>query len=840
MKKITTRILAFILVFAMAFPIATALTPETTASAAAIALTATKKTVVLGNTYTVTLKDSSNVSKKSFKSSNTKIATVNGKGVVTPVAQGTAIIKCTATLKTGVTVSATCKITVKKRVPARELSFKNLVHDKINAHIIEVGDSYDFNVKLTPTDSTDTSYFTIADSDIASVSASGIVSAKKEGITVLEARAGLNATEAKNSTAIAKTYIYVVPKTIVTPPPTPTPTPVVKPEATKVNMVGSQELQVKFNTQIAKSSVIDGNNKLIEGAITITPGNGANSYGILTARLSEDKTTVSISSTGEFNGTYVVTVFNKVMSMDGQLVEPASFQIDFKDLVGPSYVNSEITDSGYICKINFSEAIDISNLQIISVAGTNNQTVKSRLTTASNYILSTDKKSLTIDLSSCGEKVINVMVGMIGIKDVKGNVSSPYTLNAIVECDGTEKPVANVIDVVRESKTTLVATFDQPIQFGGYAIVDGSYLTGVVDSNNPKLVRYTLTNTSLVGTKTVVFSNYRNFNMVNSSTNNQTRAVDFTLDTTAPSITGYEIKSEILNQVTVPSLELTFDKNISVINVSGTISALVNSINGDIYTKSLGYTAVAKDKKLILTFNGQNLESGFYTFTIPGGLVMDALENLSAPAKISISNQIGSNNALPQPISIIQDGTIPSKVIVTFSNKLDTASAQLVTNYKINGSIIPTSASIVEQSNSNAVVELIFNSGAFTTNGIYTITVSGIKGYNGTYGEMNVYNTVLTLINNNSPEVISCKLTHSGLIQLTLSKQVTGTGKFQVYTSGGFVDASSVFTSGNIIYITLPTTTTSETYLKLVTNEFRDANNNLANIPSQILAEKAY
>ncbi len=840
MKKITTRILAFILVFAMALPIATVLTPETKASAAAITLTDSKKTVVLGNTYTVKLKDSSNVSKKSFKSSNTKIATVNGKGVVTPVAPGKATIKCTATLKTGTTVSATCTITVKKRVPAKEVAFKNLVHDKINAHIIEVGGSYDFNTKLTPTNSTDSSYFSIADSEIASVSSYGVVTAKKEGITILEVRAGLNATDAKKSSVITKTYIYVTPKTAVTPSPTPTQAPAVTPKATGIDMVGSQELQVKFNTPIQKSSVIDGNSKLVEGAITITPGNGANSYGNLTAKLSEDKTTVCIYSTGEFNGTYVVTVFNKVMSAEGQLIEPASFQTDFKDLVGPSYVNSELTNNGYICKINFNEAIDISGLQIISVSGTNSQTVKSRLTTTYNYVLSADQKSLLVDLSSCGEKVINVMVGMIGIKDIKGNNSAQYTLNVNVICDGREKPVANIVSAVRESKTTLVATFDQPIEYGGYAIIDNSYLNGVVDSDNAKVVRYALVNTSDTGTKSVVFSGYRNFNMVNLTTNNQTRTVNFTLDTTAPSLVKCELISEVINQITVPSLELTYDKNVYVVNGSGTLSALINSANGDVYTKSLNYTAVAKDKKVILTFSGQNLELGFYTITLPSGLVMDTLENLSVSTKISISNQIGSSATLPQPISIIQDGTNPSKILVTFTNKLDSASAQLVSNYKINGSIVPSSAMIVEQSNNNAVVELTFSSGAFSTTGLYTITVSGIKGFNGTYGEMNVYNSVVTLIENNSPKVSSCKLTGPGMVQLTLTKEVTGTGRFQVITSSGYVEADSVYASGKYIFISFPTSVTTSTYVKLITNEFIDANNNLANIPSQILAERAY
>ena len=840
MKKMTMRILAFILVFAFAMPVATTLKQETVVSAASVALTATKKTLVVGKTYTVALKDSTNVTKKSFKSSNTKVATVNGKGYVKAIAVGTAKITCTVTLKSGATVSLTCTITVKNRVPATAVAFKNVVHDKINAHVIEVGAKYDFNMKMTPSNATDTTYFTIADSDIASVTASGVVTAKKTGITILEARTGVNATEANKATnkVVAKTYIYVKEKEVVTPTPTPTPSPSVSPQATGVQMVSSTEIKINFNAAIDKSTVIDSNGNLITGSITVTAGSGATSYGTLTPKLSADKKSLSLTATGEFNGTYVVTVFSKVMTEDDQIVAAASFQNDFKDNVGPTYVSTEVADNGYISKINFSEAIDISNLAIISVNGTSNSTVNARLSSAANYVLSADKKSLTVDLSGIGEKSLNVMVTMAGIKDLKGNVSPSYQMSVIVKIDATEKPVANIISVVRESKTALVATFDQPIQYAGYAILDGNYLQGTIDNEDNKIVRFGLVNTSVTGTKTVVFSGYRNYNMVNSTGNNQTRAVDFTLDTTAPQLVNYEFTSDIVNGVAVQNLELNYSKRISILNGSGELSALVNSVSGDIYTKTLNYTAVANGNKLTLTFAGTNFESGYYSITLPASLVVDSLDNPSITQQISLSKQAGSSAALPQPATITQDLTNPSKIRLTFNQKLDQASAQNVANYRVNGSIVPTSAIITAQSDNNAVVELTFASNSFTSYAVYTFTVSGIMGYNGSYGPMNEYNTILTLVDNSRPEVVSCKLTSSTMIQITLTKEVTGSGEFKVYTNNGLVNASSVFPSGKTIYISSPTEITNSTYVVLVKNDFKDMNNNTANIPAQIVVTR--
>lgn len=842
MKKMTAKILAFILVFAMAFPVAAIMRPETVASAASVALTATKKTVVIGNTYTVTIKDKTLVSKTSYSSSNTKVATVNGKGVVTAIAAGTAKITCKVTLKSGALVTLYCTITVKKRVPATAVAFKNVIHEEINAHIIEVGDKYDFNMKLTPTTSTDSTYFTIADSEIASVTAGGIVTAKQEGITVLEARAGMNATEANkaSNTVVAKTYIYVKPKTVVTPTATPTPTPVPEAKATGVTMVSSQEIQIQFNTAIDKTSVIDNNANLVSGAISVTKGSGALDYGTLLPKLSADKKSLSLTCSGEFNGTYVVTVFNKVMSEDGQIVTAASFQSEFKDNVGPSYVTSEISDNGNACQIIFNEAIDISNLAIIAVSGSNNETVKSKLSNIANYSLSADRKSLTVDMTGCGERAINVMVSMVGIKDLKGNASAQYQMNVLVQTDTTEKPIANVVSVVRESKTTIVATFDKPIETAGYAILDNNNLYGVIDIADRTKVRYTLMNTTVTGTKAIVFRDYRNYNMVYAASTSQTRAVDLTLDTTPPKVVESSLTTVVNEGITSQILELKYNKNISVVSPSGTIGAKISSVNADIYTRNLSYTAVASGQTLTLTFTGQVLEAGYYTITMPASIVMDTLENLSTQETIVVTKQGGSSSVLPQPTSVDQDITNPSKITVKFANKLDLASAQTVTNYRVNGVYTPVSATVTSQSDTEAVVELIFNSGTFTTNGSYTFTASGVKGHNGTYGEMSIYNTVLSLINNNSPQVKSCQLITTNMIQITLTKDVTGTAKFMVYTSSGYVEANGVYTAGNIVYVSLPVSIDVGTYIMTTENQLVDSSNNIANIQSPMAVSKGF
>lgn len=77
-----------------------------------------KQSVVLGDTITIkqSLKVSkSSIIKSSYKSSNTKAATVNGKGVVTAKKSGTATITVTSTTKSGHTMAAKRKVTVRSK-----------------------------------------------------------------------------------------------------------------------------------------------------------------------------------------------------------------------------------------------------------------------------------------------------------------------------------------------------------------------------------------------------------------------------------------------------------------------------------------------------------------------------------------------------------------------------------------------------------------------------------------------------------------------------------------------------------------------------------------------------
>ncbi len=110
-----------------------------------------------------------------WTSANTSVATVDADGLVTPVRPGTTTIKATAL--DGTDKAAVCTVTVTADLQEITLPAKEEV---------EVGGNLTLHPTLTPSFASDKSVtWTSLDSTVASVNASGVVTGKKEGSTVI-------------------------------------------------------------------------------------------------------------------------------------------------------------------------------------------------------------------------------------------------------------------------------------------------------------------------------------------------------------------------------------------------------------------------------------------------------------------------------------------------------------------------------------------------------------------------------------------------------------------------------------------------------------------------------
>ncbi|MGN1117045.1 MAG: Ig-like domain-containing protein [Acutalibacteraceae bacterium] len=161
------------------------------------------KTIYTGNTLTlkVTAKPSNaSILTYTWKTSNSKVATVSSKGVVTAKKAGTATITAYATDGSGKKVS--CKITVKNFVKITSMTMN------YTSKTINTGSSLKLKVTAKPSNATTQTYtWKTSNSKIATVSSTGTVKALKAGTVTIAAYA----TDGSGKKATCKITVKDVP-----------------------------------------------------------------------------------------------------------------------------------------------------------------------------------------------------------------------------------------------------------------------------------------------------------------------------------------------------------------------------------------------------------------------------------------------------------------------------------------------------------------------------------------------------------------------------------------------------------------------------------------------------
>ena len=146
-----------------------------------------KTSVTLNNNRTYKLKKS--ISNKNavykavqWKSTNTKIATVNSNGVVKGLKRGSCYVVATA--KDGSKKSAKCKVTV------RQLVTKLSYNKKTQKTSVDVGKTIKFNVVVSPSNANNKGLvFSTSNKKVATVNRKGIIKGLKSGKVVITAKA---------------------------------------------------------------------------------------------------------------------------------------------------------------------------------------------------------------------------------------------------------------------------------------------------------------------------------------------------------------------------------------------------------------------------------------------------------------------------------------------------------------------------------------------------------------------------------------------------------------------------------------------------------------------------
>ena len=379
----------------------------------------------------------------------------------------------------------------------------------------------------------------------------------------------------------------------------------------------------------------------------------------------------------------------------------------------------------------------------------------------------------------------------------------------------------------------------------GELTVGNITVAGEVDSENEYKAIYRLNDAQqkLTGKQVVTVNKWYSYYATGAETTGKQYVVDFTPSETTPVLMNVTVSQS--EDTEIATLTLVYDKNVRLQETIGSLDATLSSGNGYIIPMQISYTAKAEGNKIILTVDDSQLSTtGEYTITIPAAFCSDMYYNDTKEEKITLEVDVESTDKLAAPYEITQDSEDANKIYVKFASMLDKASAEKIQNYIIN-STTPASATLIEQTENGATVCLTLSSKAIQYTGTYPIQIKNIKGYGDTLNKMDTYKTMITLVENTPPVVLSAELISSTEVVLKFkeSSSLQGYADFAVYLPGTTKDiaAYSYIAEDNTVHIELTTTTSGRVVVEpTVYCNLRDENGNKASLSKSYSATRSY
>lgn len=519
-----------------------------------------------------------------------------------------------------------------------------------------------------------------------------------------------------------------------------------------VEAINGTQLKVTFNKSIDESTVVGTSDALKN--ITVAKV-GTTAVTGLTAELSDDKKSLTITSPTVLNGEYNVAVSDSVKTTTGDKVEASTKLIKVEDKVAPTYVGFTKENASTFF-FNFSEPInDIGSVVVKKADGT--------VIPAGDVTVSKDGSSIKLVFGTNVEAGKDITVSFAGQTDAATNIlETPFTVTIQKGAKDGVAPEVTSVTPINAKKFEIKLSEEVQGFVSGNVTVNGGAVKSVTKDKTDKTKYIVELNTAVTGLTTVAVTDaYADLSGEKGKAFSQ--IVNFAADTVKPTATAAISVNKDGNQV------LTFTTSEDTTVIAGTTITLPAKAVKNYVTTSGNITFDKADLKAVtgsstqytvelskVKFAGSPLvKDTVYTVDLAANVFADVAGNKNEAKTGAFSFTRGADKDAAKPV--LTDAKVDVKDNDTFtvdfgtSVELDNATVVNKANYYVAGATIE---SVTLGANGIATVKLVSGSNNYTGN--RTVKVTGIKAANGNV--MDDFTTTKSFNENVKPIVQSAKV----------------------------------------------------------------------------------
>ncbi|MCM3315296.1 Ig-like domain-containing protein [Rummeliibacillus stabekisii] len=526
-----------------------------------------------------------------------------------------------------------------------------------------------------------------------------------------------------------------------------------------VEAINGTQLKVTFNKSIDESTVVGTSDALQN--ITVAKV-GTTAVTGLTAELSDDKKSLTITSPTVLNGEYNVAVSDSVKTTTGDKVEASTKLIKVEDKVAPTYVGFTKENASTFF-FNFSEPINDQGSVVVKKAdGT--------VIPASDATVTKEGSSIKIVFSGNVEAGKDITVAFAGQTDYATNVlESPFTVTVQKGAKDGVAPEVTSVNVLNAKKFEI--KFSEEVQ--GFTKEDlsvaGSSVTKVTQDKTDKTKYIVELGTAVSGLTNVSVADKSYADLTGEEGKAFSQIVNFAADTVKPTATAAISVNKDGNQV------LTFTTSEDTTVIAGTTITLPAKAVKNYVTTSGNITFAKADLKAVtgsstqytvelskVKFGGSALvKDTVYTVDLAADVFADVAGNKNEAKTGAFSFTRGADKDAAKPVltdaDVVLSKTDNDTFTVNFGKavELDNSTVVNKANYYVAGATIE-SVTLSKDDNDNSIATVKLVSGSNNYNGNRTVKVTGIKAANGNV--MDDFTTVKDFKENVKPTVQSAKV----------------------------------------------------------------------------------